>query len=539
MKLFLQLITALVLTLSMANAQKAITDSFFDKVNFSGAIGKVDWTAKWSNFQPDTVEYAATTETVSGHLTGTINWTADKVYLLSGFVYVDTLATLNIAAGTVIRGDKGTMGSLIIKRGAKINAIGTADSPIVFTSNIDAGSRKAGDWGGLIICGKAKINQAGGQMKIEGGPDAYYGGDADDDNSGTLQYVRVEFAGYPFLPDKEINGITFGGVGSATTVNYCQVSYCNDDSYEWFGGTVNCKHLIAFRGVDDEFDTDFGYSGMVQFAIGLRDPQAADKSQSNGFESDNDASGSDLIPQTNAVFSNFTLVGPKKTASDPASINAYFKRAMHIRRNSALNVYNSVFMGWPIGLVLDGSKSEANAETSGKLKMKHNVMAGMTINFGIGKTSTTVEDSIARINKVRDFYKNTDNKNDTFATNAEVKITDAFNLDEPNFMPMTESVLLTKSIWYPVADETDAIENNSILNNNTINVFPNPVYSQLQISNAAVNSRIEIINVVGQIVKSSVLNQSNTVDVSLITNGVYFLNVYSNSNVSTIKFIKK
>lgn len=128
------------------------------------------------------------------------------------------------------------------------------------------------------------------------GPRTKHGGDDDSDNSGIIRYVRVEFAGYPFMKDKEINGITFGSVGSGTTIDHLQVSYSNDDSYEWFGGSVNCKYLVAYNGWDDEFDTDNGFSGKIQYGLSIRDPRIADTSQSNGFESDNCADGSLVSP---------------------------------------------------------------------------------------------------------------------------------------------------------------------------------------------------------------------------------------------------
>ena len=147
-------------------------------------------------------------------------------------------------------------------------------------------------------------------MQIEGGPRTKHGGSNDSDNSGIISYVRVEFAGYPFERDKEINGITFGSVGSGTQVDHLQVSYCNDDSYEWFGGTVNAKYLVAYKGWDDEFDTDNGFSGKVQFGLSVRDSRIADTSQSNGFESDNCADGAAVDPYTTATFSNITFIGP-------------------------------------------------------------------------------------------------------------------------------------------------------------------------------------------------------------------------------------
>lgn len=148
---------------------------------------------------------------------------------MKGWVYIRDGAQLTIEPGTIIKGDKETKAALIVERGGKLIAKGTATEPIVFTSEQAAGSRRPGDWGGLIICGKAKNNQ-GNDMQIEGGPRSHHGGDNDADNSGILSYVRVEFAGFPFEKDKEINGITFGSVGSGTQVDHVQVSYSNDDS---------------------------------------------------------------------------------------------------------------------------------------------------------------------------------------------------------------------------------------------------------------------------------------------------------------------
>lgn len=210
-------------------------------------------------------------------------------YLLKGWVYIADGAELTIEPGTIIKGDKQSKAALIAERGGKLIAKGTATEPIVFTSEEAAGSRKPGDWGGIILCGKAKNNQT--EQQIEGGPRTKHGGADDADNSGALSYVRIEFAGYPFQKDKEINGLTLGSVGSGTEIDHVQVSYSNDDSFEWFGGTVNCKYLVAYKGWDDDFDTDNGFSGKVQYGLSLRDSKIADTSQSNGFESDNCADG--------------------------------------------------------------------------------------------------------------------------------------------------------------------------------------------------------------------------------------------------------
>jgi hypothetical protein len=279
-------------------------------------------------------------------------------------VYVKNNATLTIAPGTIIRGDKVTQGTLIITRGAKIIADGTAANPIVFTSNEAVGARNEGDWGGLVILGLAKNNQPGGVANIEGivpTTDSQFGGNFDNDNSGTLRYVRVEFAGIALEPNKEINGITFGSVGNQTIVDYVQVTLSGDDSFEWFGGTVNCKHLIAYRGLDDDFDCDFGYRGKVQFALSIRDKDLYDApGDSNAFECDNDAAGSTAQPKTRPVFSNVTLVGAKGNGTTALPSGEKFEKAFRLRRNSAVSVLNSLVTGWEKGLSIEGAPVVAN-----------------------------------------------------------------------------------------------------------------------------------------------------------------------------------
>jgi hypothetical protein len=211
---------------------------------------------------------------------------------LQGFVYVNDGATLTVDPGTVIRGDKNSKGTLIIRRGAKIHAVGNSAQPIVFTSNQPAGSRDYGDWGGIVLCGRANNNQPGGEAIIEGGPDASYGGGSspnDADNSGILQFVRIEFPGIALQPNQEINGLSLCAVGNGTIIDHIQVSYSGDDSYEFFGGTVNMMNIVAFRGWDDEFDTDNAIAAKCSSHF-HQHPAIADQSGSNGFESDNDAS---------------------------------------------------------------------------------------------------------------------------------------------------------------------------------------------------------------------------------------------------------
>ncbi|MDR2472718.1 MAG: hypothetical protein LBD53_04015, partial [Tannerella sp.] len=323
------------------------------------------------------------------------DYTLDKgTYKLKGWVYVTNGSTLTISAGTIIKGDKDTKAALIVEPGGKLIAQGTATEPIVFTSAQAKGNRKPGDWGGLIICGRAKNNKTA--MLIEGGPRTTHGGTDDNDNSGILSYVRVEFAGYPLQVDQEINGITFGSVGKNTKIDHLQVSYSNDDSYEWFGGTVNAKYLIAYHGWDDDFDTDNGFSGKLQFLLGVRNPKIADTSLSNGFESDNNSDGTTGTPLTSCMFSNVTLVGPIGQADDFANTTEYinggnynpqngsktgtYQSSMQIRRNSNLSCFNSVAMGFPVGIMIDNQKGNSQgAATNGTLKVKNLYLAQVTI----------------------------------------------------------------------------------------------------------------------------------------------------------------
>ena len=310
-----------------------------------------------------------------------------STYTLKGIVYVVDGAKLTIEAGVTILGEKSSRGTLVITRGCQVLANGTEAKPIIFTS--DATTPQRGDWGGLVICGRARTNNSfngvQGVGEVEGGVNnaeglGLYGGADDNDNSGILKYVRIEYAGYAYLPDKELNGITFCAVGRGTVVDHVQVSYANDDSFEWFGGTVDCKYIIAYKGLDDDFDTDNGYSGRVQFAIGFRDSLVADISGSNGFESDNDAGGGNYagFPQTSPVFSNVTLIGPRASLNNIGNSN--FKRGLHLRRNTALSLLNSVIIGWPTGLLIDastGTPTDLNiTATPQRMVLANNIFAG-------------------------------------------------------------------------------------------------------------------------------------------------------------------
>lgn len=316
-------------------------------------------------------------DTLRGEIKTSRTLQTGKTYYISGAAIVKNSAVLTIEAGTVIKGIKGTKAVLVITRGSKIMAEGTAAKPIIFTSNQAAGSRAPADWGGVVLLGKAKVNTSidgvANRRVVEGfsiedaatlKDDIIGGGDDDNDNSGIMKYVRIEFAGIALssISNSELNSLTFVGVGRGTVIDYIQSSFGGDDSFEWFGGTVNAKHLVAFRGLDDDFDTDNGFTGRVQFGVSIRDKELSDFNNStgasNGFESDGDSQGTDNTPSTAPVFSNFTFVGPW-AINDGAGIpaNNVFRRGAHIRLNSRLSIYNSVIAGFPTGILIDGDKS--------------------------------------------------------------------------------------------------------------------------------------------------------------------------------------
>lgn len=382
---------------------------------------------------------------------------AQYTYKLRGLVYVTNGAILTIEPGTKIVGESGTSdkGGLIITRSCKIIADGTVEKPIVFTS--EESSPHRGDWAGLVILGNAPTNASFNGVQgigaIEGGINnsdnlGLYGtpstqGQNPADNSGILRYVRIEYAGYAFLPDNEINSLTMGGVGSGTVIDHVQVSYANDDSFEWFGGTVNCSHLISYKALDDDFDTDNGYSGKVQFGIALRDSAVADISKSESFESDNDANGSSLLPQTAAIFSNMTVLGPKATLANTG--NALFVWGAQIRRNSSLSIFNSIIMGYPNGLFIDATKGvPTDNNIPGSLFVQNTIIAGCPtpVLYSLG-SNTNVPITPNTTATITDWFNTAAYGNSTLTTNPEVGLGDPFNYTSPDFNPTNAAAAAT------------------------------------------------------------------------------------------------
>lgn len=374
---------------------------------------------------------------------------ANYTYKIRGFVYVVNGAKLTIEPGTTIQGEKGTntRGTLVITRGCQLIADGTKDKPITFTS--DQATPTRGDWGGVVILGNAKTNSSfnnvAGVGSVEGGVNnaeglGLYGGTNDNDNSGILRYVRIEYAGYAYLPDNELNGLTLAGVGAATTVDYVEIFKANDDAIECFGGNVNLFHTIFISTLDDDFDTDNGWSGKVQFGIVMRDSSVADISKSESFESDNDANGSTLLPQTSGIYSNITIIGPRATTSNIG--NSLYLAGAQIRRNSTISIFNSIILGYPTGLLIDASKGTPtdNNIAAGTLAFQNSVIAGcaVPVAYSASGTSATGWSSQSAI----DWFNTAASANTIYGTVDEVKLTAPFNYVTPDFTPAAGSPLL-------------------------------------------------------------------------------------------------
>jgi len=568
-----------------------LNGQFIQLVNHVGALSSdasQDWTKGWAEWNPKQASYGIATETTtlndaSGikNITGTVTLDASKVYLLTSTCVVRSGGKLIIPAGTVIRGAADLTATpklyatLVVERGGMIEVNGTTSSPVVMTSNKAAGSRDRGDWGGLVLCGKAVNNQSV-DAQLEGFNNVAvdntlgkFGGTDDADNSGVVKYVRIEFAGLAFEPNKEVNSFTMGSVGSKTEIEGVQCSFGNDDGFEWFGGTVNCKKLISYKITDDDFVTDFGYRGAVQFGIAVRDTAYFDlswnapsgASTSETFESDNDAAGSGKLPLTSAVFSNITCVGPvplDKTYNDLTTTQkGAFRRGARIRRNSRLSIVNSVFMGYRNFIMFDGDsvliasgvKSSTFSETSNVLR--NNFIANTSAAAAAGVTNTgLVEVDSKNTPAAMDAWlrdaKNSNKIDDVNYASGAILV-DPKNATAPDFRPVAASKINTLAN-YDAAIFTKYGKFSSV---NTVgnlvvtNAYPVPAADNVNVELFAVaseNVAVSISDISGKVVKSlgnqSLVAGGNmiTASVSDLNNGLYFLNVVSNGSKTTYRF---
>jgi hypothetical protein len=562
---------------------------FIEQVGFVGALendATQDWTKGWANWNPKTTVYGVATDSTtlndaSGKkvLSGTVTLNASTVYLLKSFCVVPSGAKLVVPAGTIIRGMADANASpklyatIIVERGGMIELNGTSSSPVILTSNKAVGSRERGDWGGLVLSGKA-VNNQGVDVQLEGFSNVAFdntlgkhGGTDDGDNSGTITYTRVEFAGYAFEPNKEINGVTFGSVGNKTVVNGMQVSYSGDDAYEWFGGTVNAKHLIAFKTTDDDFDTDFGYRGAVQFGIAYRDSSYYDlswnapsgSSTSETFESDNDASGSGLKPYTAPLFSNITCIGPigegQKYSNLGKTAQSAFRRGARIRRNSRLSIINSIFTGYRNFVMFDGDSVlvAAGVKPNGTVTGTSNLFRNnYIVNTASAAATGVTNTGLAEV----------DSKNTPAGLDAWIRLAANGNsIDDVTNGKGNVLVDIQNNDFRIIAGKatsTMANFNNSVVDlfgkfnavNNIsevsgVSVYPNPAVNEINVdfnSNIAFNGTVKLMDLSGKtLIQKSInaLEGMNNIsfETSNVVNGIYLVVMSSNKGQFSQKVI--
>jgi len=303
---------------------------------------------------------------VDGDINGNVTWKAGSTVRLRRYVFVEN-GTLTIEAGVTVLGDQGS--ALVITPSGRLVAEGTREAPVVFTSSQPAGSRNAGDWGGVVLLGRAPINVAGGTEKIEGFPATEsrtnYGGSDADHDCGILRYVRIEFAGYELAKDNELNGLTMGGCGRRTVVDFVQVHKGADDGVEMFGGTADLRHVLVSQPDDDGLDWDFGWTGRVQFLIVQQNALVGDK----GIEADNNKNDNGATPRSMPEIWNATLIGSN---ADPGTAGKT-QSGIHFRRGTAGRLSN-VVLAWfaDYGIHVDDAATRAQAD-GGTLFVRHSI----------------------------------------------------------------------------------------------------------------------------------------------------------------------
>jgi hypothetical protein len=368
---------------------------------------------------------------VSGTITEDTTFTADKQWLLRGGVFIGddvNPTTLTIEPGTTVFGENSTRGMLVIRRSSKINAAGTAADPIVFTSSKNPGSRARGDWGGLIINGRAPINNcADAEATVceqfgEGGT-GFFGGDDPNDDSGVLEYVRVEFAGTLISPDNELNGIAFQAVGRNTTIDFIQVHMNADDGVEFFGGTAEWKHIVVTGVGDDSLDWTDGWTGKGQYFVA----QQYEDSGDNGIEADNNGENNDATPRSKPILSNLTLIGsPASTASDFGAL---------LREGTAGEIHASLFTGFNAACLSMAQAATLQQAASGEL-----MMASSLVDCDVSFETDDDNGEVTTPNIAAFFAAAGDNVEDL------ADLEQPFDAVAPNFVPKASSAARTGGV---------------------------------------------------------------------------------------------
>lgn len=522
--------------------------------------------------------------TDNGSGTGTTTWTSDNVYILDGFIFVNSGQVLTIQEGTVIKGMPGTgsdASALIVARGGQIFAQGTSVNPIIFTAESDPldGSLpfdSRGLWGGLIVLGNAQLNSTPGETQIEGIPDTeprgLYGGTNDADNSGTLTYISIRHGGTDIGAGNEINGLTLGGVGSATIIDYVEVVSNADDGIEFFGGMPNVKHAVAAFCGDDSFDYDEGFRGKGQFWFTIQD--AAGGEGDRGGEHDGGTDPEDGNPYATPTIYNATYIGRGLTAGN---------RALTFRDNAGGSYNNSIFANWARGFDVEKLASGEDSYArfvAGDLSFNNNCFYDVA-SAGTGASATdlfkismgtgwsSIEDSTAALSASLAAFQSsfTANANEVANPGIEYVVSEGSNGLIP--IPTNDVTAPAPSDnWFTAVTYKGAFdpsENCSwltgwsfldergflgctngiseIADATSLNVIPNPsngsfeVYMDTDLNNA----NIQVVDLTGRVIYNqniSFLSSGNRLQVTLdAPTGIYLLKVRQLNNLRTTRVV--
>jgi len=392
------------------------------------------------------------TDTLSGSITTDITLDAGKDYLVNGRLFVKNNASLTIPAGVTVymakkdaAADKST---LVVTKGSKLFINGSSDKPVVFTSN--AASKAPGDWGAIVILGKAATNTGTGNAAGLGvSADTEYGGTAADDNSGSISYLRVEYSG-GINPDAEdewavdkVSGLCLESVGSGTSINHVMVTHSNDDGFQFVGGTVNATNLIAFNNGDDDFDFDLGYTGKLQYLISYRTGlNSTHALRANGFESYNDEVPTLNMPLTRPVISNMTIVGPQGNETVRTNLN----QAVYIRKGTRFAMQNSIIAEYPQGGLMVCPRTRPvlmqNTGSIFKYNLAHSDSLDKTFSYDHGSDPLGFFGIFADP-QLRDFALDSVNQNQLMVSAADLKLAGMYNANAPDLTPLPTSPALT------------------------------------------------------------------------------------------------
>jgi len=396
---------------------------------------------------PASTQAPVKTETLQGNITQNTVLNANTHYILKGQVYVKNNATLTIPAGTTILAEKNDTAEkktvLVITRGAKIFINGTADQPVVFTSN--AAVKTQGDWGALVILGSAPTNVGqGNAMGLPVSADTQYGGTNANDNSGSISYLRLEYAGGINPPAEDewivdkVAGLSLNGVGAGTKIDNVMVEHSNDDGFQFVGGTVNATHLIGYNNGDDDFDIDLGYTGKLQFLISYRTAASSQALRANGIESYTDEVPTTNPPISRPVISNVTIIGPQGDETVKTNLN----QAVYIRKGTEFALRNSVIAEYPQGGLMVCMKTRPILLAGVYSEFKNNLVnADTTARAFCWDIST----SVIPDPQLTAFATNSTNNNTVVAASSDLKLRAMYSSGAPDLTPMTGSPALSGS----------------------------------------------------------------------------------------------